>query len=140
FDSIFTSIPGINNRVEISGFSLLNGAGSFYGFGIGNLKPWEDRDKSVQQIINELQRKTAGIKEAQIQFFAPPAIPGFGASSGFTVHLLDLHAGSLKDLAKEAQKISRTLTMRPEIQYAMSTYRVDYPQYKVVVDVAKAMG
>jgi HAE1 family hydrophobic/amphiphilic exporter-1 len=137
-DSIMADIPAIENRFEIAGFSLLNGAGTFNGFAIGSLKPWGERDMGVKQVIAELQRKTAGIKKAQIQFFAPPAIPGFGASSGFTLHLEDLGAGSISDLLNASRKLNRTLMQKPAIQYAVSTFRNDYPQYRIDVDVAKA--
>jgi HAE1 family hydrophobic/amphiphilic exporter-1 len=132
------TIPEIENRAEIAGFSLLSGAGTFYGFAIGNLKPWNKRDKSVEQIIGELQRKTANIKSATIQWSAPPAIPGFGATNGFALHLEALKAQNVNQLVQVSDKLQRDLMTKPSIQYALSFFRNDYPEYEVQVNVAKA--
>jgi HAE1 family hydrophobic/amphiphilic exporter-1 len=137
-DSIMSTIPEVQNRAEISGYSLISGAGTFYAFAIGNLKPWDQRDRDVQQIIAELQRKTANIKNATIQWSAPPAIPGFGASSGFTLHLEALKAQNVNQLVQVKNKLQRALMAEPAIQYAISFFRNNYPEYQVNVNVAKA--
>jgi HAE1 family hydrophobic/amphiphilic exporter-1 len=137
-DSIMATIPAIKTRFTIAGFGMLSGAGTPYGLVVGGLKPWDQRDQSVQEVIAELQKKTAHIKKAQISFFAPPAISGFGATNGFTLHLEDLRAGSIDQLSAVNQKVKKELMQRPEIQYATSFFRTDYPQYRVDVDVAKA--
>lgn len=136
-DSIFASVEEIKTRLTISGFGLISGSGSQYGFGVGRLKEWGNRDKSVNEVIAELQKKTASIKEADIQFFAPPVISGFGNTSGFTVNVQDLTSGDIDELASTTQKVQQALFQRPEIQYATSFFRTDYPQYQIDVDVAK---
>ena len=136
-DSIFASVEEIKTRLTISGFGLISGSGSQYGFAVGRLKEWGSRDKSVNEVIAELQKKTASIKEADIQFFAPPVISGFGNTSGFTVNVQDLTSGDVDELASTTQKVQQALFQRPEIQYASSFFRTDYPQYQIDVDVAK---
>lgn len=137
-DSIMADMGVIRNRLTISGFGLLSGAGSSYGFGVGKLQPWDERDKSVDDVIAELQKKTANIKEADFAFFAPPVISGFGNTSGFTVHVQDLTSGELDELENVSKKVQQSLFQRPEVQYATSFFSTDYPQYEVKVDVAKA--
>lgn len=136
-DSIFTSVDAIDARLTIAGFGLISGSGSQYGFAVGRLAPWEEREKSVEDVIAELQQKTAGIKEASIQFFSPPVISGFGNTSGFTVDVQDLQSGSIDELAATAQKVQGALFQRPEVQYAASYFSTEYPQYEIDVDVAK---
>jgi HAE1 family hydrophobic/amphiphilic exporter-1 len=133
-----STIPEVQNRAEIAGYSLLSGAGTFYAFAIGNLKPWNQRGRDVEQIIAELQRKTANIKNATIQWSAPPAIPGFGASNGFTLHLEALKAQNVNQLVQVKDKLQRALMAQPAIQYAISFFRNNYPEYEVNVNVAKA--
>src|SRR5699024_9136377 len=71
-DQILASMPIVDSRLSIAGFGLLSGGGSQYGFVVANLKNWEEREKSVQDVIGILTRRTAGIKDAQIRFFSPP--------------------------------------------------------------------
>lgn len=136
-DNIFASVDEINTRLTISGFGLISGSGSQYGFAVGRLKKWGEREKSVNEVIAELQQKTASIKEANIQFFAPPVISGFGNTSGFTVNIQDLTSGDIDELAATTQKVQQALFQRPEIQYAASFFSADYPQYQIDIDVAK---
>ena len=137
-DGILAETEVIESRLAISGFGLLSGAGSQYGFLVGKLKHWNERDKSVSDVISELQQKTAGIREAQIAFFSPPVISGFGNTSGFTVNVQDVSAGELGELDQTTRKVQQALFQRPEIQYASSYFNTDYPQFRVNVDVAKA--
>jgi HAE1 family hydrophobic/amphiphilic exporter-1 len=138
-DGIFSGMDAIDSRLTISGFGIISGAGSSYGFGVAKLKPWDGRDKSVNEVIAELQQKTASIKEADIAFFAPPVISGFGNTSGFTVNVQDLTSGELSDLEATSKKVQGALFQRPEVQYAASYFSTNYPQYEVKVDVAKAL-
>jgi len=138
-DGIFSGMDAIDSRLTISGFGIISGAGSSYGFGVAKLKPWDGRDKSVNEVIAELQQKTASIKEADIAFFAPPVISGFGNTSGFTVNVQDLTSGELSDLEAASKKVQGALFQRPEVQYAASYFSTNYPQYEVNVDVAKAL-
>lgn len=135
---IVASIEAVESRLTISGFGIISGSGSSYGFLVGRLKPWGEREASVNEVIAELRRKTAKIKEADIAFFAPPVISGFGNTSGFTVNLQDLASGSVEELDRVKQEVQGALMQRPEVQYATSYFNTDYPQYQIDVDVAKA--
>lgn len=137
-DGILADMEIIDSRLAISGFGIISGGGSQYGFVVGKLKPWGEREKSVDDVIAELRKKTAGIKEASISFFAPPVISGFGNTSGFTVNVQDVSSGELSELEQTSQKVQQALFQRPEIQYATSFFNTNYPQYLVNVDVAKA--
>ncbi len=137
-DDIVTSVDAVDSRLSISGFGIISGAGSSYGFLVGKLKPWGEREASVNDVIAELQRKTQRIKEADIAFFSPPVISGFGNTSGFTVQLQDRQSGTVEELAQASQKVQRALSQRPEVQYATSYFNTDFPQYQVDVDVPKA--
>jgi HAE1 family hydrophobic/amphiphilic exporter-1 len=48
-----------------------------------NLKPWDERHHSVSEIIYELEEKAHEIPGATIEFFDPPAVPGYGAAGWF---------------------------------------------------------
>jgi len=138
-DRIIASVDAVDSRLSIAGFGIISGAGSSYGFFVGKLKPWSEREASVSDVIAELNRKTsAQIKEADIAFFSPPVISGFGNTSGFTVELQDLQSGTVEELAQVSQKVQRALSQKPAVQYASSYFSTEFPQYEVDVDVPKA--
>jgi len=137
-DGIMAGMDVIESRLLISGFGLISGNGSQYGFIVGKLKHWDDREQNVNDVIQQLQQKTSKIKEADFLFLSPPVISGFGNTSGFTVNLQDVSSGSFKDLAEANQKLKQALFQRPEVQYASSYFETNYPQYMVNVDVPKA--
>jgi len=137
-DEIIASVDAVDSRLSLAGFGLISGSGSSYGFVVGKLKPWSQREASVNEVIAELQRKTQRIKEADFAFFSPPVISGFGNTSGFTVQLQDRQSGTVQELADASQRVQRALSQRPEIQTASSYFSTEFPQYEIDVDVPKA--
>lgn len=137
-DGILADMEVIDDRLAISGFGIISGSGSQYGFIVGQLTHWDEREQSVDEVIASLQQKTSQIKEADIAFFSPPVISGFGNTSGFSVNVQDLSSGELSELDATSQKVQQMLSQRPEIQYATSYFDTNYPQYQVNVDVPKA--
>ncbi|SHG28326.1 hydrophobic/amphiphilic exporter-1, HAE1 family [Salegentibacter echinorum] len=133
-------LPGVNGVSVINGFSLLNGQGSNYGLGFIKLNDWDDRDEdqSVEEITKKLFGIAATIPDANIIFFSPPSIPGFGSSSGFEVNLLDRSGGEFTELDKVNQEFIGKLSQRPEIQYAQSSFNTSYPQYEMDINVPQA--
>ncbi|GAK90972.1 RND efflux system [Nonlabens ulvanivorans] len=92
------NIEGIVAVNFIKGRSLISGAGSNFGFGIIKLEDWADRTDpalSAQAITGKLFGVAAGIPDANIIFFSPPSIRGFGNSSGFEINLLDKFGGGI---------------------------------------------
>ncbi|MCM4154907.1 efflux RND transporter permease subunit [Gramella sp. AN32] len=133
-------IPGVEGMSVIDGRSLISGAGSNYGLGFIKLNNWDDRedDQSVEEITRKLFGIAATIPEANIIFFSPPSIPGFGNSGGFEVNLLDRSGGSFSELNDANQEFIQKLTQRPEIQYAQSSFNTNYPQYEIDLNIPLA--
>jgi len=134
-------LPGVENFTFINGRSLISGSGSNYGIGFVKLKDWEERKgegMSAGDITMKLFGIAATIPGANIIFFTPPSIPGFGLSSGFNVNLLDKSGGSFADLDKTTQEFIGNLMKHPEIQYAQSSFNTRYPQYEMEVNVPVA--
>ncbi len=134
-------LPGVQGASVIDGRSLISGAGSNYGLGFIRLDDWKDRKDeslSVEAITGKLFGIAAQIPEAQIIFFSPPSIPGFGNSAGAELNLLDRSGGSFTDLDQTNQEFIAKLTQRPEIQYAQSSFNTRYPQYEMTLNVPLA--
>ncbi|WP_416448477.1 efflux RND transporter permease subunit [Leeuwenhoekiella sp. A2] len=139
------NMPGVQGASFITGRSLLSGAGSNYGLGFIRLDDWDERTDdsvSIEAITGKLFGMAATIPEANVIFFSPPSIPGFSASSGVEVNLLDRSAGAFTDLDQANQEFMNALTQRPEVQYAQSSFNTRYPQYQMDINVplAKELG
>jgi hydrophobic/amphiphilic exporter-1 (mainly G- bacteria), HAE1 family len=134
-------IPGVEGGSLVNGFSLISGAGSNYGIGFISLDDWEDRQgesMSADEIIVRMFQAAATIPDANILFFAPPSVPGFGVSSGFEMNVLDRLGGSFNELDRVTQEFLAQLMQRPEILFAQSSFNTQYPQYEIKLNVAKA--
>jgi len=135
------TIEGIEAVTLINGRSLINGAGNNYGLGFIKLENWSERETdetAIQSIIGKLFGVASTIPEANIIFFSPPSIPGFGNSAGVEVNLLDRSGGSFADLDQANQEFIGKLSQRPEFQYAQSSFSTKYPQYKLDINVPLA--
>jgi HAE1 family hydrophobic/amphiphilic exporter-1 len=138
-------IPGVKGGSVIEGRSFLGGAGSNNGLGFIRLDDWDEREAdslSVESITAKMFGVAAQIPEANIIFFAPPSIPGFGSAAGVEVNLLDRSGGSFAELDKVTQEFARKLSEQPEIQFARSSFNTKYPQYEIELNapLAKEKG
>jgi len=139
-DSIAATIPAIEKRTAITGYSFIGGQGNTYGSFIFKLKHWDKRDsktESADAILGQLFQKTSVVKDGRIMFFKPPMVSGFSATNGFEVKLQDKTGGSLDNFFQIYQKFIAALNARPEIAMAYSTFNPSFPQYMVEIDVAK---
>ncbi|MCM4166528.1 Efflux pump membrane transporter BepE [Arenibacter antarcticus] len=134
-------LPGVSSVTLINGISIINGAGNNYGLGFIKLDEWKDRetdDLSTKAITGKLFGIAATVSDANIIFFSPPSIPGFGNSSGVEVNLLDQSGGDFSELDQVNKEFIGKLMQRPELMYAQSSFSTEYPQYKLDINVPLA--
>ena len=136
-DSIAHTIPEVQNTLRIVGQNFTAGAGSAYSMVVLKLKTWDDRKRTVDDVVKELFGKTAGIREASIFFISPPTIQGFGQSGGFEFQLQDKGGHSTADFFKVNTDFLAKLNQRPEIQYAQTPFNPNFPQYMMDVNLEK---
>lgn len=137
------AIPGVKTVGGLAGLNIISFSfKSNVGTLFVNLKPWEDRkskELQLQGIINEVQKRTADIKEARILAIAPPAIPGLGATSGFTFELQQTTStDNIQQFETVARKFLTDVNKRPEIGRAFTFFTTHTPSYQVDVDKEKA--
>lgn len=139
-DAISRKMGSVETVSTLAGYSLVNEvSGASYGMGMINLVGWGDRKESVWDIIEELKKSTAHIMDAQIDFFPPPTVPGFGNSSGVEMRILDkTGADDLNKTAEVLKKFMDDLQATPEIESATSSFDVSFPQYLIKVDYDQA--
>lgn len=133
-------IEGVESVSTLAGTNVLSdGTGATYGTCLVNLKNWNKRKRSVNGIIAEAEEKTHHLKDAKIEFFPPPAVPGYGNASGYELRLLDKTGTSdYKRMEEVSQQFLKDLTARPEIKNAFTIYDASFPQYLLRVDQDKA--
>jgi len=137
---IASDMGAVNSVSSLAGFSVLSdGTGAVYGMNLISLKNWNQRSASDNDIIRDLEEKTRHIKDASIEFFTPPPVPGYGNSSGFEMRMLDkTGSGDLEKLQKAADDFVVELNKRPEIVNAFTTFNTRFPQYLLHIDGDKA--
>ncbi|MCC6815347.1 MAG: efflux RND transporter permease subunit [Saprospiraceae bacterium] len=137
---IVKEIEGVKSVTAMAGYEILTeGRGSNAGTCLINLKDWSERKQSVKEIMEELEEKTKDIG-AIVEFFEPPAVPGYGASSGFALRLLDKHSDvDYHEFDKVTSDFVVELKKRKELQGIFSFYSAKYPQYEIIVDNKLAM-
>lgn len=134
----------ITSVSSLAGYEVLTeGRGSNAGTCIINLKPWAERKLTSKQIIEELEKKGTAISNVKLEFFEPPAVPGFGAAGGFSLNLLDkTNSGNYKQLGDVTDKFMKALGERKELKGLFTFFAANYPQYELVInnDVAMQKG
>lgn len=137
---IAEDIEDIQSVTSLAGYEILTeGRGSNAGTCLINLKDWDERKHSVHEIIEELEEKTRNLG-AVIEFFEPPAVPGYGSSDGFSLRLLQKSNDvDYQDLDRVNSEFMTALRKRPELEGLFTFYAANYPQYEIVIDNQKAM-
>ncbi|TBO41041.1 efflux RND transporter permease subunit [Pedobacter kyonggii] len=129
-------IDGVKSVSSLAGYEILTeGTGSNSGTCLINLKDWSERKHSAVEIIEELEEKSKSIPGATIEFFQPPAVPGYGAAGGFELRLLDkAGSGDYKKMETVANDFVKELNKRKELSSVFTFYSASFPQYMLDVD------
>ncbi|MFP9098946.1 efflux RND transporter permease subunit [Flavobacterium sp. RHBU_24] len=131
---------GVESVSSLAGYEIMTeGRGSNAGTCLINLKPWDERKQTVTEIMKELEEKSRALG-AKIEFFEPPAIPGFGSSGGFSMRLLDKNTTTdYQDFDKINKNFMAELGKRKELTGLFTFFAANYPQYELVIDNNLAM-
>ena len=129
-------VDGVRSVSALAGYEILTeGTGANTGTCLINLKDWSDRAHSAQEIIAEMEKKTRNITGANIEFFLPPALPGYGAAGGFELRLLDkAGSGDYKRMEQVSNELVAALAKRKEMNSVFSFYSASFPQFMLHID------
>lgn len=133
---IAEKIEGVQSVSSLAGYEILTeGTGANSGTCLINLKSWDERKKSAQEIIEELEEKSKDIQGATLEFFQPPAVPGYGAAGGFELRLLDkAGSGDFKKMETISNDFVKELNKRPELASVFTFFSASFPQYMLRID------
>ncbi|MFO0957098.1 MAG: efflux RND transporter permease subunit [Isosphaeraceae bacterium] len=142
--AIAQKVAGVKSVSSLAGYEVLTeGRGSNAGTCLINLKNWSDREHTSRQIIQELEEKGKAISNVKLEFFEPPAVPGFGAAGGFSIRVLDkTNSMNYQELGDVTDKFMKALGERPEVKGLFTFFASNYPQYELEInnDVAMQKG
>jgi HAE1 family hydrophobic/amphiphilic exporter-1 len=133
-------VDAVTSITSLAGFEILTeGRGSNAGTCLINLKDWSERKQNVKQVIAELEEKSKDLP-ANIEYFQPPAVPGYGTSDGFSLRLLDKSSDpDYQEFDRVNSEFLVALRKRKELNGMFAFYSAKYPQFEIFVDNAKAM-
>jgi len=134
------SIEGVQSVSSLAGYEVLTeGRGSNAGTCLINLKNWSERKHSVTELMEEMEQKTKDIG-AVVEFFEPPAVPGYGAAGGFALRLIDkTNDTDYQEFDRVNQRFMDELRKRPELTGLFTFFAANYPQYEIQIDNELAM-
>ena len=137
---ICEGIPEVESVSSLAGYEIMTeGRGSNAGTCLIDLKPWHDRDKNVHQVMEELEDRTRDLG-AVIEYFEPPAVPGFGSSDGFSLRMIDKTNGTdYHEFERINNAFMDKLRERKELTGLFTFYAANYPQYEMIIDNNVAM-
>jgi HAE1 family hydrophobic/amphiphilic exporter-1 len=137
---ICEEVDGVESVSSLAGYEIMTeGRGSNAGTCLINLKNWSDRKQSVKEIMEELEEKSRNLG-AIVEFFEPPAVPGFGSSGGFSLRLLDKNSETdYHDFDKVNKQFIADMGKRKELTGLFTFFAANYPQYELEIDNKAAM-
>ncbi|MFO7553882.1 MAG: efflux RND transporter permease subunit [Desulfobacterales bacterium] len=140
-EKIIRTYNEVKYITTVTGYSLLSGSmSSNTAFIFASLKDWGERDKTAKAIVGRLNIDFhLAINEAQVFAFGPPAIPGLGSGSGFTLMIQDKGGNTPDYLAKQTVNFVQAAMKRPEIGSIFTTFRATVPQRYMEIDRDKVL-
>ena len=142
------TLPEIQSTMAIAGFGMINGAGESSGMMFAKLRHWDERkgrEHEVDAIKNKLQFMGFQSPDALIICFAPPAIPGLGATGGLSFYLTNDGSLSVQELADAADKLASDISAlkdsrgNPLASSARNSFVANTPKLFMEIDREKAM-
>jgi len=137
--NLLDSIPEVGHYAALGGLNVVSFANkSNSGTIFVQLKPWDDRKLTSEQLVGVIQKKMARFKEATVVVIRPPAVPGLGTTAGFSFILEQRQAGDVATFEKTLQNFLAELRKRHEISRAFSFFTARTPAYRLTIDREKA--
>lgn len=132
---------GVKYFISVAGYSMLGGSGENVALGVIGLKSWDERSSknlSIEAISRDLRRQFVSNKQAIINFFAPPAIPGVGQSNGISFDFVTMNGStSPQKLYAQLMKYLQSVNKSGYFDYAFSTFTAQTPHIYLDIDRKK---
>src|SRR5262249_42931426 len=138
--------PGVAQVITIAGVSALDNSSTLANAGVAYiiLDDWDKRGKALnlRNLYGNVNKAlTSAIDEANVMVLPPPPIQGVGNDAGFTMQI-ELRDGSfdLAKLQRATDEIVANARTQSALQFAMTSFRANVPQYTIEVDRVKTQA
>jgi HAE1 family hydrophobic/amphiphilic exporter-1 len=135
-----TEGEAVESSMGIAGFGFA-GRGQNQGLMFVKLKDWDLRrrpDLRAAAVANRATRALAGIRNAMVFVFPPPAVTELGTATGFEVMLQDRGGLGHQKLAEAELQLLGMAAKDPRLARVRPNGMADVPQLKVDIDWDKA--
>lgn len=144
-NEILKGVDAVQENTSITGYNLLsNSAGPAYAMGFVKLKPKKERGEvqDIQEVVDMATAKLGVIKEGSVMTFRMPPVEGYGMTNDAEIVLQDRMGRDPQVLKAKADELIGQLMQVPEVAFAYTMFRADYPQMELEVneDKAKQLG
>ncbi len=144
-NNILKGVEAVQENTSITGYNLLsNSAGPAYAMGFVKLKPKKERGEvqDIQAVVDMATAKLGMIKEGSVMTFRMPPVEGYGMTNDAEIVLQDRMGRDPQVLKAKADELIGHLMQVPEVAFAYTMFRADYPQMELEVneDKAKQLG
>ena len=131
-------IPHVKNVLNISGVDFLSGGlGGSYAALIIKMDPWSERKNTVNDVVSEMTKKTASMKDASFLFMGAPTLQGFGLGNGVEMKMQDRTGGDIHKFYDITNEFLNKVRQREEIMIAMTTFNPNFPQKQIDANIPK---
>jgi multidrug efflux pump len=131
-DKVFDTVPEKEHVFAINGM----GGDVNQAFTGILFKPWNERHRTQQQILQQLQPKVASIAGGQIFTFGPPSLPG--STGGPPVQFVITTTADYEQLAQVLANMQQEALKSGLFIFSDTDLKFDTPQVEVKIDHDKA--
>ncbi|MDD4723013.1 MAG: efflux RND transporter permease subunit, partial [Acidaminococcaceae bacterium] len=132
-------LPGVAHVSAVSGIDILTQAPkSSAGLLIVSMKPYNERNATIQETIQKTRMITSQVPEMTMMAFNSPALPGVSTTGSLNMYIMNLAGDSVDVMNTYAKQFVAKANQRPEIGVAYTTFNTDTPAYNFDVDRDKA--
>jgi multidrug efflux pump len=125
-------IPELRANFSIVGM----GGETNSGFAVWAFKDWAERDRSQEEIKQDIQGRLAHVAGAQALVFAPPSLPGAGG--GLPISLVIQSTGEPSQVFEVAEQIKQEAQATGQFIVVQNSLAFDAPQVTITIDRDRA--
>jgi multidrug efflux pump len=130
-DQLTKDLPELDTRFYITGLGSVDSA-----FSIWVLKKWADRDRSQQEIQQDLTARIAPVAGVEAFIFAPPSLPGAGG--GLPISVVIQSIGPADQVFEVAEQIKNEALASGQFIVVQNSLSFNSPQVTVTIDRDRA--
>ena len=102
-----------------------------FGFGGMIVHPWNDREKTVFELLPQVQQQLATIPGVRVTPILPPALPGAGV---FPVELVIVSTAESEQILRFADELAQKAMASSFFPFLDVDVKIDKPQAEIIID------